>query len=117
MTLPTGAPPGSRSGSAAVAVLDPTAIPKYVTDLVIPPAMPKNTSRGNLDTYVIGVRQFSQQVLPPTLPSTTVWGYGSLMHPETFHYPSYTIEARYGRPVRTTWVNDLVDRAASCRTC
>ncbi|WP_255945614.1 multicopper oxidase family protein [Streptomyces odontomachi] len=77
--------------------------------LVVPPAMPKAASRNGIDTYVIGVRQFNQQILPPTLPSTAVWGYGSLTRKGTFHYPSFTIEATYGRPVRVTWVNDLVD--------
>lgn len=114
MALPNGTAVAPRAGSAAkfpVPTLDPTTIPKYVTDLVIPPVMPKarHPHRHGIDRYVIGVRQFSQQVLPPTLPSTTVWGYGSLGDNDTFNYPSFTIEARVDRPVRVTWVNDLVD--------
>ncbi|MFJ6479828.1 MULTISPECIES: multicopper oxidase family protein [unclassified Streptomyces] len=108
----TAVVPGARSvGKFPVSTLDPTTIPKYVTNLVIPPVMPKarHPERHGIDTYVIGVRQFSQQVLPPTLPSTTLWGYGSLGDNSTFNYPSFTIEASVDRPVRVTWVNDLVD--------
>ncbi|WP_208921445.1 multicopper oxidase family protein [Streptomyces capitiformicae] len=114
VALPNGtvvAPGAGSVGKFPVPTLDPTTIPKYVTDLVIPPVMPmaRHSQRHDIDTYVIGVRQFSQQVLPPTLPSTTVWGYGSLGDNNTFNYPSFTIEARVDQPVRVTWVNDLVD--------
>jgi spore coat protein A, manganese oxidase len=92
--------------------LDPTTIRKYAAPLVIPPVMPPLGAAGSssIDRYAIGVRQFSQQVLPPGLPATTVWGYGSVPHRETFNYPAFTIEARADRPVRVKWVNDLVDR-------
>lgn len=88
--------------------LEPASIPKYAMPLVIPPAMPK-TSGGQVDYYEIAVRQFQQQILPPPLPGTTVWSYGSVNHPDTFNYPAFTIEARYGRPVRVKWINDLKD--------
>jgi bilirubin oxidase len=104
--------------------LEPTTIPKYTHGLVIPPAMPRTgaiarnpTGRGPVDYYEIAVRQFQQQILPtedadgnPTgLPMTTVWSYGSVNHPDTFNYPAFTIEARFMRPVRVKWINDLVD--------
>jgi spore coat protein A, manganese oxidase len=85
--------------------LDPASIPKYVTQLVIPPAMPPVVD----GRYEIAVRQFTQQILPPGLPPTTVWGYGSAASPATFHYPSFTIEAHVDRPVRVKWINGLVD--------
>ncbi|MFL4903774.1 multicopper oxidase family protein [Streptomyces sp. MMS24-I2-30] len=66
-------------------------------------------SRAGPDIYTIGVRQFRQQVLPPGRPATTLWGYGSTSHAETFHYPAFTIEAQYGRAVRIRWVNQLID--------
>jgi spore coat protein A len=93
---------------------DPTLIPKYEVPLVIPPAMPrtsKNVVKGgkNIDYYEIAVRQFEQQVLPPGMPETTVWSYGSVAHPWTFHYPAFTIEAKHDKPVRIKWINDLVD--------
>ena len=93
--------------------LDPTSIPKFVTPLVIPPAMPRSGvlwAKGkNVDYYEIAVRQFQQQILPIGSPMTTVWGYGSIRYPKTFNYPAFTIEARYGRPVRVKWINGLVD--------
>jgi FtsP/CotA-like multicopper oxidase with cupredoxin domain len=95
--------------------LDPTSIDKYKTPLVIPPAMPRteqlNQGGESIDYYEIGVRQFEQQILPPGLPKTKVWSYGSVNHnhPSTFNYPAFTIEATYQRPVRVKWINDLVD--------
>jgi FtsP/CotA-like multicopper oxidase with cupredoxin domain len=92
--------------------LDPTTIHKYAAPLVIPPVMPPLTGPQNqsIDRYAIAVRQFRQQVLPPGMPATTVWGYGSAPHRGTFNYPAFTIEARADRPVRVKWINDLVDR-------
>jgi spore coat protein A len=96
--------------------LDPGGIPKFVTPLVIPPAMPRTRkivtrSGKNIDYYEIAVRQFAQHILPPNLglAPTPVWGYGSVNHPGTFNYPSFTIEARWNAPVRVKWINDLVD--------
>lgn len=45
------------------------------------------------------------------MPATTGFGYGSTGHPETFHCPAFTIEARYERAVKVRWVNQLVDRS------
>jgi spore coat protein A, manganese oxidase len=96
-------------------LLDPRSIPKYAMPLVVPPAMPRSALPGRhgrgLDYYEIAVRQFEQQVLPPGmgLGATTVWGYGSANHPQTFNYPSFTIEADWRRPVRVKWINELVD--------
>jgi spore coat protein A len=96
-------------------VLDPAAIPKYVTPLVIPPAMPRSggapgkRSKG-VEYYRVGVRQFRQHILPPSmgLRPTTVWSYGSVDHPDSFNYPAFTIEATWRRPVRVEWINDLM---------
>lgn len=92
-------------------VLDPETIEKYVAELVIPPVMPRDRrdSGTGLDSYTVGVRQFRQQVLPPGRPATTVWGYGSTRHPETFSYPAFTMEAEVGRTTRVKWVNQLLD--------
>ena len=97
--------------------LAPGTIPRFQTSLVIPPAMPRAGTlrrRGemNVDLYEISVRQFDQQVLPVGLPETALWGFGpvaarrgTLLH----HAPSMTIEADHTRPMRITWINDLVD--------
>jgi spore coat protein A, manganese oxidase len=72
-------------------ILDPSQIDKYVMPLVVPPAMPRTARlhrRGRVvDYYAIGVRQFAQQILPPGMPQTTVWSYGSVNHPGSFNYP------------------------------
>jgi spore coat protein A, manganese oxidase len=107
--LPASAQP------SALGVLDPGSIPKYVTPLVIPPAMPRTAAppqlRGGVDYYEIAVRQFEQQILPAStgIGKTTVWSYGSASHPTTFNYPAFTIEASWRRPVRVKWINGLVD--------
>jgi FtsP/CotA-like multicopper oxidase with cupredoxin domain len=99
--------------------LDPLAIPRYVTPLLVPPVMPRaGTIRQqggqNADYYEISVRQFPQQILPAGLPATTVWGYGAVASGSrrgllAHNAPSLTIEARWRRPVRVKWINDLKD--------
>jgi spore coat protein A, manganese oxidase len=89
--------------------LDPTSITKYAEPLIIPPQMPKTDTSRQIDYYEIAVRQFQQQILPTGMPMTTVWSYGSANHPETFNYPAFTIEAKFRKPVRVKWINDLVD--------
>ncbi|HKZ75757.1 MAG TPA: bilirubin oxidase, partial [Actinomycetota bacterium] len=99
--------------------LDPLVVPKYETPLLIPPVMPR---AGTLilqggkpaDYYEISMKQFSEQILPNGLPATTVWGYGAVRgqgrNPLLIHNaPSLTIEARWKRPVRVKWINDLKD--------
>ncbi|MCI0747215.1 MAG: multicopper oxidase [Verrucomicrobia subdivision 3 bacterium] len=102
------------SAQDSIGILDPTAIPKYVTPLIIPPAMPRlspgsDISGRTIDQYAIAVRQFQQQILPPGFSPTTVWSYGAAHRRETFNYPAFTIEAEHDKPVRITWINDLVD--------
>jgi FtsP/CotA-like multicopper oxidase with cupredoxin domain len=98
--------------------LNPTTIGKYLTPLLIPPAMPRASRIGagarTVDYYEIAVRQFSQQILPPGLPATTVWGYGPARGRTgnaIFHAPSLTIEATHNTPVRIQWINQLMDEA------
>jgi len=95
--------------------LDPTTVAKYQAPLIVPPAMPRKdviTMPGGkkTDYYEIAVRQFDQQVLPPGLPLTTVWSYGAADDPASFNYPAFTLEAKYLKPVRVKWINDLVDQ-------
>lgn len=100
----------ARAAALAMPTLDSSTVPKYVTPLVIPPAMPHtSTLRDGTRYYEIAVRQFQQQILPSGLPHTTVWSYGSVDHPDTFNYPAFTIEATADQPVRVRWINDLVD--------
>ena len=94
--------------AAEEGLLDPTGITKYGRPLVIPPAMP-GRSLQTKDLYQIAIRQFQQQILPPSMPGTTVWSYGSVDHPGTFNFPAFTIEARWGRETQVVWRNELMD--------
>ena len=99
--------------------LDPGDVSKFATPLLIPPVMPlartiKQKGGKPIDYYEISMRQFNQQILPAGFASTTVWGYGAvrsaskrglLLH----NAPSLTIEAKWNRPVRVKWINELVD--------
>ncbi|HET8621488.1 MAG TPA: multicopper oxidase [Acidimicrobiales bacterium] len=99
--------------------LDPAAVTKYVTPLLIPPVMPRAgtiTMPGGkpADYYEISMRQISQQILPAGLPATTVWGYGAVTSASSrglllHNAPSLTIESMWKRPVRIKWINELVD--------
>jgi FtsP/CotA-like multicopper oxidase with cupredoxin domain len=106
--------------------LDPTIVPKYQTQMLIPPVMPRAgtiTMPGGkpADSYEISVRQFAQQILPLGFrPPTTVWGYGAVTSQNRrglliHNAPSLTIEAQYNRPVRVKWINDLVDADGNFR--
>jgi spore coat protein A, manganese oxidase len=115
--------PGTSASIALAQIpggtLDPTEVDKFVTPMLIPPVMPRAgtiTQPGGrpIDYYEISMRQIDQQILPPSLPKTTVWGYGGksaqsnrglLVH----NAPSLTIEAMWNRPVRVKWINELVD--------
>lgn len=114
-------PGGTRVAVADVpgGTLPLGSVTKFQTPLLIPPVMPRAgtiVAKGgkHVDYYEISMRQFSQQILPAGLPPTTVWGYGAvaaaskrglLLH----NAPSLTIEAKWDRPVRVKWINDLVD--------
>ena len=105
--------------------LDPAAVPKFQTPLLIPPVMPKAgtiVQRGgkNVDYYEISMRQIAQQILPSDLPATTVWGYGAVSSESKrglliHHAPSLTIEAKWNTPVRVKWINDLKDANGNFR--
>ena len=118
--------PGTSAPVALAAIpggsLDPLSIPKYQSPLLIPPVMPKADTivrRGEtIDCYEISMKQFSQQILPASLPPTTVWGYGAVSSaspggPLVHNAPSLTIEAQANRPVRVTWINDLMDASGN----
>jgi FtsP/CotA-like multicopper oxidase with cupredoxin domain len=99
--------------------LHPYGVPKFGTPLLVPPVMPRagrivQPGGKPIDYYEISMKQLAQQILPAGLPATTVWGYGAvsaerrrglLLH----NAPSLTIEARWNRPVRVKWINDLKD--------
>ena len=95
--------------------LAPGDVEKFKLPLVKPPAMPPSRIQNKNDLYRIAVRQFTQRILSPPHPETTVWGYGSVDYPGTvaqggtFNYPAFTIEANWNRKVSVEWRNELVD--------
>jgi len=108
--------------------LDPYQIPKYVDPLVIPPEMPdagfiSEPGGKRARYYEIEVVQFEQRILPSKgmsgrrgrtpMPKTTVWSYAAVGHPETRHYPAFTIEAEVDQPTRVKWINNLVDESGN----
>ncbi len=101
--------------------MDPMVIPKFVQPLVIPGVMPPADD----GTYRIAVRQFAQQVLPPPMLPTVVWGYGrdgdplpvpGVVGDSSYSYPARTVETRSGTPVQVTWINGLVDSRGNYRS-
>ena len=108
--VPSALRSSAPASAAAVpgGTLDPTTLAKYVTPLFVLPVMPRAATASGLDYYEIAVRQFAQQILPPGSPATQVFGYGAAGNSSTFHYPSYTVEARVDRAVRVKWINQLV---------
>jgi FtsP/CotA-like multicopper oxidase with cupredoxin domain len=108
----------ARADAVPGGTLDPTTIEKYQSPIVIPPAMPRSSvipqrAAKAIDYYEIALRQFDQQILPPGMPMTTVWSYGAAADPATFHYPAFTIEAKWQKPVRVKWINELVDASGN----
>jgi FtsP/CotA-like multicopper oxidase with cupredoxin domain len=99
--------------------LDPNDVTKYVTPMLIPPVMPRAATiimpgGKPADFYEISMKQFSQQILPASMPKTTVWGYGAVARASSrglllHNAPSLTIESTWKRPVRIKWINDLKD--------
>jgi FtsP/CotA-like multicopper oxidase with cupredoxin domain len=99
--------------------LVPGSVSKFVSPMLVPPVMPRAATirrrgRKPIDFYAISMKQFEQQILPDEMPPTTVWGYGAVRSADPsglllHHAPSLTIEARWRRPVRIRWINDLKD--------
>ena len=101
--------------------LNPIDIPKYTNKLTVPlvyePTVIKDTTSGRIKCheYLVTISQFTQQILPPGFPETTVFGYGSrVRNPETSEIipdfrssPGPTFEAKRGIPINVKWVNNL----------
>jgi spore coat protein A, manganese oxidase len=100
--------------------LDPNTVPKFVHPLVIPPVYEPTVVETNggdviFHDYTVDVSEFNQQILPPTFPETTVWGYGGIVKdPQTGNpvyfrnAPGATFEAIRRIPISVQWVNNLI---------
>ncbi len=101
--------------------LDPKLIPKYVNTLVKPPVYEptviKKYGLVKSHDYTVTVSQFTQQLLPPGFPETTVYGYGGTVRdPETEEliedfrsYPGASFEAKRKIPINVQWVNTITE--------
>lgn len=108
-----------------VTPLDPLTIPKYINQLVKPPVYKPYVMKyyekkegkcykGIKHHYRIDMAETYQQMLPPGLPKTKVYGYGGfVVDPRTgrtrysLSAPGATFEARRGIPIEVKWVNKL----------
>ncbi len=99
------------------AALAPSAIPKFVSPLIVPPVYKPIKVRfkgGKIHYYYVDISEFQQQILPDGFPKTKVWGYGGFVtDPQTGrtrHFrsiPGPTFEAVRGIPVIVKWINRL----------
>jgi spore coat protein A len=91
----------SRAGTAAPGGggISPT-LTKFVDPLPLPPAYAPNAVINGVPFYEIPMKAFTQK-LHRDLPPTYLWGYGGT-------FPSRSIIATVGQPIRIRWRNDLV---------
>ena len=108
--------------------LDPSTIPKYVDQLVIPPVyVPQHTydwkTRQWTTAYKVDMTEFNQQILPTAYANgtatgfgqTKVWGYGGIAKDAITgqflgyfrNAPGATFETTAGHPVQVTWINRI----------
>ena len=77
-------------------------IPMFAQEMPALSFMKPIESDGN--AYNVYMEQISQQVLPPPLPKTTLWGYG----PDgACTYPGPIFSATKNVPLTVTWINNL----------
>lgn len=94
---------GRAAGGAAPSGVSP-ALRKFIDPLPIPIGpgytyQPTALVQG-VPYYVIPVGPCKQRLHSDLPADTPLWGYGG-------HYPSFTIEATVGKPIRIQWRNDL----------
>jgi len=100
---------------------DPTTIPKYTSQLVIPPVYVPNsvvkdpvTGRVLQQNYKISMTTSIQQILPAGYSTTHVWGYqgkvrfldGTVLN-SFVNSPASTFDAVRGIPIKVTWTNNI----------
>lgn len=111
---------GAPSEKTLSEIMDPLTIPKFVNTLdrpaVYSPTVERDINNGKMtNVYKVDIAEFDQQLLPPPLPKTKVWGYGSdVKDPITgkslgyvLSSPGATFEEEKGTPATVEWVNKL----------
>jgi spore coat protein A len=111
---------GSSLSYPPTPTLDPTTIPKYVSELVIPPVydlqqMWDPVAGAVVQEATVDMTEFYQQILPAGYPMTLVWGYGgqvkdaitgqSLGYVRNSPGPSFI--ATRNLPIKVNWVNHV----------
>jgi FtsP/CotA-like multicopper oxidase with cupredoxin domain len=117
LLLVVAAPAIAAPPAPGPALLDPKTIPKYVNQLDGPPPIYEPVSENGYDYYEVDATEFTEQILPPGMPQTTVWGYGgqakdavtgdSLGYVRNSPGPSFMIERN--TTVRVKWINELTN--------
>jgi spore coat protein A len=99
--------PWSTRVANAVELGSDLTIPKWQTEITgAPPVMASTGKRQGATYYEVGLGKTESQVLPSSLPETTVWGYqGPEQNSPSF--PGATIEARRNQRVKVKWENQL----------
>ena len=97
--------------------LDPHTIPKFRTQLAVPPVFASLKSCADPQTqyFAVDISEFKEQILPSGFPQTTVFGYGGFVKdPATGNTvyrrcsPGPTFEASVGQKMRVKWINRLI---------
>ncbi|MGZ4869604.1 MAG: multicopper oxidase family protein [Halobacteriota archaeon] len=102
---------------AAIDPSDPTQIPKWENQLTGPPPV-YVSDPGTANTYTVTMKQFEQQILPPsTGMTTTTWGYSGLAKDAVTgqnigstpiqNSPGPTFETQKGTPITVKWTNEI----------
>jgi len=110
----------SQAAQEEPELLDPLLIPKWVNQLDGPPPVYVPEARGGPGgqrtlTYEVDVTGFYQQILPPPLPMTFVWGYGGQARDAITgadlgyvrNAPGPSFEATRHTPIQVTWTNRI----------
>lgn len=100
--------------------LDPKSIPKYINQLFIPPTFKPIIAKDPITdkeisyNYTVNMTEFMQQILPPSFPKTTVWGYEGKVEDSCTgeiscfrSTPGPTFEAVREIPINVQWVNNI----------
>lgn len=101
--------------------IDPNNIPKFKSQLIVPPVyMPKVVKRASSGevisyNYIVSISEFKEQILPEGFPMTIVFGYGSRVFNKVTgkiinnfkSAPGATFEAVRGITMNVQWINDL----------
>jgi spore coat protein A len=100
--------------------LDATTIPKYVSELVIPPVYDLKPAWDPITHSVVqeatvDMTEFYEQILPSGYPMTLVWGYGGKVKDaitgQSLGYfrnsPGPTFMATRNMPIKVNWINHV----------